>query len=1167
MTAPHDALRPSVDRFWPRPAVLDRIPPTGDAVIEASAGTGKTYTLEHLVIDLIIGHGLPLEKILVVTFTEKAAAELSARLRSAMGRIHQGPWPGADPETGWRIDDVARRRLGRAITSFDSASISTIHAFCQRMLTEHAFVNGRLFREELVDGRAIFHEAFLTVVRRTLATDPRLQPYLAAWLQRAPLDALVDRLFDAHTRGGQIEPPYDASALQEILQALSRMALTPTALKPTLDRAGFRPPTTRAVLARIKTLRTIVETFAEDRNPAAVLAALDAEERRLSKDGGLFDYLTTTLRPTADDIPRIRDLYEAVAALRAQRVTLDSAVVQMALPIVQDKLLEHKRVSGRFDFDDMLQLLDVALSGPARDALLATLRGRFRVALIDEFQDTDRVQWSIFRQVFADSPDHRLIVIGDPKQAIYGFRGADVHTYLEARAYLTRVERPVVHLTETYRATPALAETLNVLLDQDRQPPFFTGEIRYDHPVKAAPAAPKLTIDGQAAAAVHVFSVEPKKESLSPSAAARTLNDRIAQEIESLLAHAKLEPATGGPARSLSAADIFILTRTTKEGTAVARALRLRNLPHAFYKQDGLFQTREATDIRNLLAAVAEPHDRARRLRAWIGPFFRVSMNEARNCLELPAGHPLLGSLFRYRAMADDKRWARMFSAILSETGIIERELLLSDSERELTNYLHIFEILLDDALRSRGTLTDLLHTLNAFIARRRLPEGEDGNVQRLESERAAVQIMTMHKAKGLEAPVVFITGGLDRNPGFAHIYHHEGQRRLHLGDDPPPAVEQEREEEDQRLAYVALTRAKSRVYLPFFGGTTRPVLKRLAGTYGPIDRALGRVLAAGKPSELAVESVPERPPRRSRAEDRPAPERRGSLPALPSPTPPSAAAQLRSRHRGRLVTSYSRLKESQGGYRPAPARADGDEVKVESEDRLAPPEIAADHLPGGTASGRFIHEMLELVDLQAVRRQAGWQFWAARPDVQTLFERGLRRYDRRPEHLPHSYALVYSALTTPLQLGPVPLTEGVAGADRVIREMEFLYPVESKRVGTSNRSYVKGFIDVVIEHDGRVIVLDWKTDLLGDYGPSLTAHVEANYALQADLYTLALLRLLGIEDRESYEARFGGTVYCFVRGLTGGGDGVYFTRPDFDDLQAAYARLVDTDLTALLHD
>ena len=222
----------------------------------------------------------------------------------------------------------------------------------------------------------------------------------------------------------------------------------------------------------------------------------------------------------------------------------------------------------------------------------------------------------------------------------------------------------------------------------------------------------------------------------------------------------------------LQANDIFILTRSGREGLEIGEHLRSARIPYAFYKQDGLFQTREAEDIRALLAAIADPHQRSRRIRAWQSRFFAVSLEVLVDCEDLPGAHPLMGRLLDWKALAETKSFDRLFASIIEDSGVIERELFFRDNERALTNYLHIFEILVEEAGRSRATLPELIHTLSAFIARRRLPKGEDGNVQRLESERKAVQIMTMHKTKGLEASVVFLFGGFDSFGGKTHIYH-----------------------------------------------------------------------------------------------------------------------------------------------------------------------------------------------------------------------------------------------------------------------------------------------------------------------------------------------------------------------------------------------------------
>ena len=1152
---------------YPRPRVLRGLPPHRHAVIEASAGTGKTYTLEHLVIELLLATDTTLDQILVVTFTEKAAAELRLRLRTKLTDIlgaTEGREGGADGEV-WRIDASAEQRLARALVSFDAASISTIHAFCHRMLSENAFDNRRLFKEELVDGKSAFTKAFFSVLRSTLAREERYAAFLEAWLDDSPLDDLVSLLFDAHTKRGKVQPLLQLDRLDAALRYALKLPLAPNALRPALMKAQAGHMQVQAVMKRVSALKQILERYHRGGRLPALLAELSRAEDSFGE--GLLAYLEDRLSRLVRARGILEDVRDGVRALRAALVPLGSAVVQVFLPIIQQELARQKASKGQLDFDDMLALLRDSLTQPGGEAILEALRARYRYALIDEFQDTDEVQWEIFRRVFLDRGGRgRLFVIGDPKQAIYGFRGADVKTYLSAREHIERQGGHVIHLTLNYRSSPALIDAVNLLLRQKKVSPFFTGDILYEHPVRSGDQSQgSLTERGEPLSPVHLFDVKPKKAQLGGSAARRTLAWRIAGEIQRLLdPERQVRFRTSQSLSALAPNHIYVLTRSAKEGLEVGRALRRAGLPYAFYKQDGLFQTREAQDIRAVLAAIAEPGRRSRRIHAWRSPFFAAPLEALAACSDLPATHPFMERLLTWKELAEAKDYDRLFVRIVEDSGIIERELFLEDSERELTNYLHIFEILQEEASRSKGTLQELLYTLTAFIEQRRLPEGEDGNVQRLESERDAVQIMTMHKAKGLEAPVVFLFGGFDEVRSQSHIYHAEGERCLWVGAGPPPEAGVEAKQEDQRLLYVALTRAKARLYLPFFGRqqegaageAPERVFRDLFGTYRQLNDQLEDVVARRDEAEIAalfsVEAVPEQPFLREVA----APEVEARLPQwrpparlLSAPAPRPEIAELRRAHLGRVVTSYSRIKAEKGGYTPpdaGPLAPAGTEEVVREVNALAPKGQATEELPGGTASGRFLHEVLERISFEAVAAAPDPSALAAQPEVRALFEEGLLKYDRDLVYLEPSVALIYWALKAPAQLGQVTLPEGIAAVERAVPEMEFLFPIPG-------RGFVKGFIDLVFEHEGLTYLLDWKSDLLPSYAPgALVAHVAENYGLQAELYTLALLKVLGIQDEAAYEARFGGAVYCFVRGMAGrpdGATGVYFARPAWQDV------------------
>jgi exodeoxyribonuclease V beta subunit len=1117
----------------PRPSVLASIPRDRPAVIEASAGTGKTFTLEHLVVELLLTTEARIENLLVVTFTEKATAELVARVRAKIEQLlAAGTRDDAlltPPERSWLIDDEARARLRRALTAFDTATISTIHAFCQRLLVEQAFANRRLFEQQQVDERAAFSTVFKDVLRRELARASELKPYIAACIEAGFTVEGIERLLHAAASArGELRPSFDAARLSAALaafpvEAASEMHRMGVALRD----AGLHHSTVRAVLERLGRVARLV---AEERDPARFLLAVEREEATAKTFATLRERLAGGILALDGEAARVQ---AAFAALDAATVPLGAALAQACLPLVTDRLVRHKREAGLYDFQDMLSEVAAGLDGPRGPELVRHLRARYRFALIDEFQDTDEVQWRIFRRIFFESGGtNPVYVIGDPKQAIYGFRGADVQTYLAATDEIRRSGGGFVALERNFRSTAPMIAACNQIFDQNAAQPFFDGAIKYERPV--APGAERAT---PATAPLRLWSLT----ATSAGAARRLLAHKIAHEIRALL--------DGG----LQAGEIFVLTRTAAEGFELGAVLRRAGVPFAYYKQDGLFQTEEAEHVRALLAAIAEPELRARRFQAWATPFFGLSLDELDAAAELAPGHPLVARLLEWKALADAGDFHQLFARVLGDSGIVRRLLFLDESERELTNYLHIFEVLLEEATRSGAGLRELGWALAGFIDGSRVPSGpgEDGNVQRLESERAAVQIMTMHKAKGLEAEAVFLFGGMsDRREEVNGVRaFHDGGRRVAWVGRPPSTVqarvERERDEEDQRLLYVALTRARSRLYLPLFpavvdGGTP---WRGFGGCYRQLNARLARMLPALDARLFAVEEVAEAaaPAAAPAATSGALTDWRLPRVLVTDDDREVELAALRQRHAGFVVTSYTRMKG--GAYQPPVEPAD---FAREAGSGL---RVAPDELPGGALSGVCLHELLQLVPLAPLASRPPLVEWSARPEVRALFADGLRRYDRDPRHVAHAQRLVHAALTTRVGLGSRSLPS-LASAVRTAREVEFVFPVEDK-------GFVKGFVDLVFEHEGLCYFADWKSDLLPGYDlQTIAIHVEQNYRVQAQLYALALVKMLRVSTEEEYEARFGGLLYWFLRAAEAG---VRFERPAWREIVAWEAQLVET--------
>ncbi len=1062
-----------------RPAILDRIPRDNHAVIEAGAGCGKTHTIEHLVLDLLLSTPCTLEEILVVTFTEKATTELRSRIRALLEQVLSAGAPigAASSDEVRTLDETARAGLETALFSFDHAPIFTIHGFCQRALTELAFDSGVSFGLAVVDSRGAFHTSFRAELRESLAAEPAARAILSAWLgSGAP--AARESL---------------TGSLEDLLY------------------------------------KSYVNRYMEMRRDHA----------------------------TAGDTP------------------LEVRAVDWFLPRVVDRFGRDKREKGQIDYDDMLIQVWRAIDGPRGDAIVTALRARLRYAVVDEFQDTDDLQWRIFHRIFVASElGNLLYVVGDPKQAIYGFRGADVFSYLRARKELRSRGAATVPLTRNFRSTSDLIGACNLIFDQQAAAPIFTGEIRHDAPAECG--KPKLRLIDAVQSPLKPVTIFRYLPDAAPGSAPRmraAIGRRIAMTLRRILSeepHRITIEDQDNRSRRVEPNDVFILTRSGAESVEIGGYLREFGVRFAFYKQDGLFQTSEASDVLDVLRAVEDPGNRSHRLKAWMSPFFGVPFAQIAGIGEAPAGHPLNEHLFEWKALADEERFVELFDRLRHESGLVDRELLLSNSERELTNYLHVLEILLEEALRERLSLRELIARLEAYVAGTALPPGTNGNVQRIESERRAVQVMTVHMSKGLEADVVFLFGGTGRAPDRSPvaIYHDGYERRLAIGkaekDSAKAAIRAEEEQENERLIYVALTRARAQLYLPFFPDSS--LKRKVNGYYARLNDRLAEIVADRTVSArlFEIEDVDDRESARSTAD-------LGAR--LASWSPPQALIRddrdgppqpllddLRGRHAPLIIRSYTALERS--------ARRDFEPEDFKRD--LEGATEAAD-LPGGRSVGIFLHEVIEKLDLTSLAEPIDLVSWKRRDDVARLFAETMRRYQvRDPRWTDRGPEIVFNTLRAPIEL-----REGVAVGPLYrcpsVREMEFLYPIpesshpllDSHRAGawTVARGYLKGFVDFVFEHGGVTYFADWKSDLLASYElPAIEAHVRRHYELQAAIYSVGIVRLLRIRSEAEYNARFGGLLYLFIRGIRpdgNGRDGVYFRRPSWDEIARCETDLI----------
>ncbi len=1198
-TPPSESLR--------RPAELDQLDLGRSAVIEASAGTGKTYLLEHLVLELLITGRARLDEILIVTFTERATAELVARVRKKVDDA-LAAWSTARI-VGWTVNSDARARLVEARRSFDQATISTIHSFCQGILTDEPLATRRLLGQTQVDGRQIFGEVFRDVLRRTLTTDRAHLAYLDAYLGTGRgVESLEDLLYRAATTRGAWATEYDETKLRDVTERLAALDLDAVGLEKALRDNGVHPRSVTALVKRLRRLIPEAQTVLAKAAWGRILALLDTDDCVV-----VFPYFEKIAALT-NVPPVLVPLHDVARRALHAAPPLDEALAQRFLPIVESRLHARKLAEGLYDYDDMIRAVDDAIEGDRGQAMVAKLRKRYRFALVDEAQDTEPAQWRIFRRVFLDSDGpHPVVLIGDPKQAIYGFRGADVHTYVQAREDIRARDGTVLSLSRNFRSHPEVVAATNAIFDHQAKPRYFSGDdITYDHPV----TADKPPLGTGPGVTLFDFATEADRGTAARiGTIKRALRDAIVAEIRDLQSLPRV----------VRLAEIYVLTRSNAEAREIATDLHRAGIANILFKPDDIFKSLEAAHVRALLLAIADPTDRAARLRAWLTPFFGVGLDDLASAADPPPDHPLLARLTTWKALADGRAYDHLWARILDDSGVARRLLLSSTGARRLTNYRHLFDILHAEASARPTSTEDLVALLGAFAAGYRRTGGADDDAQRLETEADAVHIMTIHAAKGLEADVVFLYGGLTARWYWRGVHAlHENSTRLRCAGKPRrqeiiDLIKSDERQEDERLLYVALTRARKHLYLPFFPGIEPGDLEsqgeRTGGDFDPFSkitgeyrhvnqrlrvvtaepgsaalfrkRAIASTMQTARDGAVVLAAIADWTPRPD--------ELTASANEIGADRDREAAEALRARCRGFDITSYSRLSSSEGGHAHSPSgvpdsSADGDapDIVVDLDadadadadtltGALIDPlealdvELVADEtneprgaLPGGIASGLFLHAILEKATLGELPPLPAWRQQA---EVRGLIENESRRWDRDPRYFDETARLVHAGLTVPIRMPDGSVLPGLARAARVRREVDFLFPLPTTAMTPAvspedrlvhERGFVRGSLDVLFEYKGRVCFADWKSNVLSNYSAeTVRMQVSLNYELQIQIYTLAVVRMLGIANQAEYERRFGGIVYLFLRGLTesptkprSDGDGLYVHRPTFNDVE-----------------
>ncbi len=806
-------------------------PLAGFNLIEASAGTGKTYTITALYLRLVVEAQIPVNRILVVTYTNAATKELRDRIRNRLVEIRQAfldNQAANNDELAQRLlqfmpdRDRAIRRLNNALRGFDEAAIFTIHSFCKRVLGDHAFESGLSFDTELLaDTRDLLQEIVEDFWRRAFYPG---SPVVVQYF--------LDQKASPETLLRQIEPHLGKPYLHMVTPngaadgpALEQAFGTAFAQARTLWQQ--ERPAIEALLLSSSALNR--QKYRLDSLPLwfeAMELYLNATPPRVARFEKFAQFATHILEKSLrkNQAAPHHAFFDACEALNsAADALVDYYRYQVPVQLLaycNEQLAIRKRRDQVQSYDDLLLDLHAALHHPRRGAILTkTLNRCYVAALIDEFQDTDPVQYEIFHRIYAGT-EQPVFLVGDPKHAIYSFRGADIFAYLTARRDTARQQT----LEVNWRSDPRLLTALNALFGAVRERPFLVEGIPFHQAIPAEKARDRLQIKDGSGAALQLWLLDKAATGpLSKGIASEQAAQATAAEVTRLLnlgarGQARIgdQPLTGG--------NIAVLVRNHRQGRLMRRHLLQLNVPSVQHAADSVLMTDEARQLEWLLAAVAEPgHEGRVRTALASGLFGLDGMELYRLREDEQAWTRWLEKFQDDRLLWQDYGFMRFFRAWLIRERVPQRLLAFRDGDRRLTNLLHLAE-LLQRASRVHPGIADLLKWLSD---NRRLPAHKDEEQQlRLESDENLVRIVTVHKSKGLEYDIVFCPflwdGRLQAGgKGEALLYHDpEDSRRSILvmgaGEDDPAVALARREEmaENLRLFYVALTRAKQRCYL-----------------------------------------------------------------------------------------------------------------------------------------------------------------------------------------------------------------------------------------------------------------------------------------------------------------------------------------------------------------
>ncbi len=1151
----------------------------GINLIEASAGTGKTYAIAMLVLRFIVERKIAIDKILVVTFTKAATEELKQRIRNRLieaKRVLEDSSIKHDATlsdwlNGLAIDEKdIKKRLNLALLDIDRAGVFTIHGFCQRVLKEHALESGQLFDSELTGN-------INTIIQNCADDFWRIELYTRDIQEVAILtsefnspDALLQSIYAALSTELIYPEPVDLDQQLKVIWKLIGNAARQynelsCKISLAISEAKFNKDFVNNFEPASQQLKAWFEGQAIDMPGLDAIALFTRAGIHKALNGGKF---RSNKNQSSDERKQVfLDGFETSAfddLLNAiQKITLGFRCKMIGY--VQEHLERHLQSLNVMSYDQLITRLAEALQSKKGGLLCTELQQRFEVALIDEFQDTDKEQWQIFSTLFG-YPGHFLYLIGDPKQAIYKFRGADIFTYFAAQSQAHH------HFTlgKNWRSHPSLVESVNKLFSR-QQHAFLFDQLGYKPVAAALSDKAGLYCQQQPLAPLVLWQLSESNSTTGywkKGQAETEIQIATVNEIVHLLQDS-IQLCVDDESRKIMPADIAVLVRSNKQAREYQNCLIAAGVPAILNSTQSVFETTEAHNLYMLLLAIAHPGNQDYLRQALTINWFGMDGQQLyQNLNDEILFDGWLNRFQAYFAIWQKQGLMAMMNQLLEQESIPQKIAKTLTAERRLTNIHHLIELLQQAAIEDHLGLLKTLDWLTSAIGQ---SHHSDEQQLRLESDAEAVKIITMHRAKGLEYPIVFCPSLWQRsdrllNEKYLIKYHNQGAVAVDLGSD---RFEENRQQalleelaEDIRLLYVALTRAKYRCYIAWADVRTKQRANHSAQSYllfAEYQHGWQQQLLDSDfdKQQTVLQSLSQQMPEAIEYQ----------LLDVPSELTgcynhDSHFHTLSSKQRTRPLTTIWQM--SSYTALTAMSQHETPELPIDkAQEQQSADEQQELLLPKGAHTGNVIHELLETISFRALA--AGENIDKQRDNVCLRY--GLQT--QQPEAINH---LLQETVLTPLSRQDMNFTLSNIDEQYCLKEMPFYLSVQNTNIEQINEvlrdspvvqalaskqlaGFLTGFIDLVCHHRGYYYVMDYKTNWLPDYRQETmtAAMLEHNYGLQYWIYSLVLHRYL--QNRlpgYEYEKHFGGVRYLFVRGMNKDipMSGVYQDKPDFDTLE-----------------